>query len=277
MAKDYFQDILKPEEKSGGAYGSGKSDIEPRGGPHATGERSIRNITVNPRAARSRAMSGDVRESSGGAPQSQYRQPRLENKKRVWIWVVAAVSVLVLLILALFAFRDTTITVIPRSRPVVFEQAVHFNASPATSATAGALTYTVIANDLEDSVVVASSGTEYAEEKATGTITVYNAYSDSPVRLIKDTRFATPAGLIFRVHAAVVIPARKGATPGSVTVTVVADKAGEQYNIAPVDTFTLPGLKTTPDMYATVYARSTAAFSGGFAGSRPGVAKDALA
>ncbi|MDP3965682.1 MAG: hypothetical protein Q8Q13_02700 [bacterium] len=275
MAKDYFQDILKPEEKSGSAYGSGKNDIEPRGEPQGGGERSIRNITVNPRAGR-RAMSGDMREPPSGASRGPYEKPRLGGQKRIWMWVVAAVSVVVLLILALFAFRDTTVTVTPRSRPVVFDRAVHFNAYPSASAAIGSLSYTVIANDIEDSAVVASEGTVHAEDRASGTITVFNEYSPSPVRLIKNTRFATPAGLVFRVPATVIIPGKKGSVPGSVTVTVVADQAGEQYNVGPVDKFTLPGLKTSPTMYTSVYARSTSAFTGGFVGDRPGVDAGAL-
>ncbi|MDO8521913.1 MAG: hypothetical protein Q7S08_01345 [bacterium] len=277
MVKDYFQDILQPDAgKSGSSFGGGGNENQSKGEAQAGGERSIRNITVNPRAPRTRAMSGDVREASSGATQVPYGKPRLDGKKRVWIWVIAAVSVVVLGVLALFAFRSTTITVTPRSRPIVFNQSVHFIAYPSTSAATGTLSYTVIANDIEDSAVVASSGTEHAEDRASGTIVVFNEYSPSSVRLIKNTRFATPAGLIFRVPATVVIPGKKGSVPGSVTVTVVADQAGEQYNIGPVDKFTLPGLKTSPDMYSRVYARSTLAFTGGFVGDRPGVAKGAL-
>ena len=276
MAKDYFQDILQPdEEKSGNFFGAkkpGGGGGEPQGG----GERSIRNITVNPRASRARAMSGDMRGAPSGGSQAPYGKPRMDSQKRIWIWVVAAISLFVLGVLALFAFRSTTVTVTPRSRPIVFDQSVHFNAYPSASAATGSLSYAVIANDLEDSTVVASSGTEHAEDRATGTITVFNEYSASSVRLIKNTRFATPAGLIFRVPATVVIPGKKGATPGSVTVTVAADQAGDEYNIGPVDKFTLPGLKSTPDMYGSVYARSTSEFTGGFVGDRPGVAAGAL-
>lgn len=261
MAKDYFQDI---------------SHSDPEGESQSGGERSIRNITVNSRAPRTRAMSSDMRGVSAGGPHASHRAPRSDSQRRVWMWVIAAVSVVVLAVIALFAFRSTTITVTPRSRAIVFDQAVHFNAAPSASAAAGALSYTVIANDLEDSAVVPSNGTEHAEDKASGTIIVFNEYSPSSVRLIKNTRFATPAGLVFRVPATVVVPGKKGTTPGSVTVTVVADQAGEQYNVGPVDKFTLPGLKSTPDMYAHVYARSTAAFTGGFVGDRPGVATGAL-
>ena len=277
MAKDYFQDILQSDaEKPGHSFGGGRGAKEPNGGAQGGGERSIRNITVNPRASRARAMSGDMRGAPSGGPQSPYGRPRMDSRKRIWIWVVAAISVVVLGVLALFAFRSTTVTVTPRSRPVVFDRAVHFNAYLSASTAIGSLSYTVVANDLEDSAVVPSSGTEHAEDRATGTITVFNEYSPSTVRLIKNTRFATPAGLIFRVPATVVIPGKKGSVPGSVTVTVVADQAGEQYNVGPVDKFTLPGLKTSPDMYTSVYARSTSAFTGGFVGDRPGVAAGAL-
>jgi len=277
MAKDYFQDILQPNAgKPGNSFGSGKNENESRAEPQVGAERSIRNITVSPRAPRARAMSSDVKETYPGAPQTPYGKPGMDSQKRVWIWVVAAVSVVVLGVLALFAFRSTTVTVTSRSRPIMFDQSVHFNVYPSASAATGTLSYTVIANDLEDSSVVASKGTEHAEDRASGTLEVFNDYSPSSVRLIKNTRFATPAGLIFRVPATVVIPGKKGSIPGSVTVTVVADQAGEQYNIGPVDKFTLPGLKTSPDMYVRVYARSTSSFTGGFVGDKPSVAQGAL-
>jgi hypothetical protein len=278
MAKDYFQDIITPNDsdKYGAISPDGNKKINARAEPGNGGGRSIRNITVNPRAARTRGMSGDMRVASVGMSQPQPEKPHLQGKRRAWIWVVAAISVLVLVFLVLFAFRSTTITITPRSRPVVFDQSILFKANPSASATAGTLSYSVVANDFEDSAVVPSSGTEHAEERASGTIEVYNSYSASKVTLIKNTRFETPDGLIFRVPAAVVIPGKKGSTPGSVTVTVSADQAGERYNVGPVDKFTLPGLKTSLDMYAGVYARSTSQFTGGFSGERPAVASGAL-
>jgi hypothetical protein len=278
MAKDYFQDILQSNSgKPGDSFGVRKNEGELREEQETGGERSIRNITVNPRAPRPRAMSGDVRGVTPGAPQDPYGTPTSINKqKRLWMWVTAAVSIIVLLILGLFAFRDTTVTVMSRSRPIVFDKSVLFKAYPSASSATGTLSYTLVANDIEDSVVVASSGTERVEERATGTIEIFNAYSPTTVRLIKNTRFATPSGLVFRIPASVVIPGRKGETPGSVRVTVVAEQPGEQYNIGPIDRFTLPGLKTTPDMYTSVYARSASAFTGGFVGDRPSVALGAL-
>src|SRR3990167_2199935 len=276
MAKDYFQDILlSNDNKVGTPLGADKKTSGGSDGIPDVGGRSIRNITVNPRAPRTRSMSSDVRGSASSDPQSPSVWPNTYKRSRVWIWVIVAISLIILTVLALFAFRSTKITITPRSRPIVFDQSVHFIANPMANENSG-LSYTIVVNELEDTAVVASSGSEHAEERASGTVVVFNSYSTSPVRLIKNTRFMTPGGLVFRVPASVVIPGKKGSTPGSVQVTIAADQAGEQYNIGPVDKFTLPGLKTSPDMYADIYARSTVSFTGGFVGDKPAVAPGAI-
>jgi hypothetical protein len=61
--------------------------------------------------------------------------------------------------------------------------------------------------------------------------------------------------------------------PGTVTVTFIADQAGDKYNIGPTGAFSLPGLQASA-MYDKVYARSSAAFTGGFSGDEPTVAAD---
>lgn len=189
----------------------------------------------------------------------------------MWIWVSAVVSVLVLVVLGLFIFRSTKVTVVPRSHAVVFNETSRFVAYPAAEAVTGTLAYSVVVSDLEDSAVVKSEGKEHAEERASGAIEVFNDYGSASVRLIKNTRFATESGLVFRVPATVVVPGKTGTKPGSVTVTVFADQVGPEYNVGPVARFTLPGLKSSPDMYAKVYARSTSPMIGGFVGDRPSV------
>lgn len=247
---------------------SGQSDV-----PAPGGERSIRNITVSPRRI-ARPNPGGMRSPSGINPPGQgiSMAHRGDRPRRFWVWAAAIVSVIALLLLGLFAFRSTKVTITPSSRQIVFEQTAIFTAFPQVSASEGALAYNVISNDIEDSAIVPTSGTENVSEKATGNIVVYNEYSNSPVRLLKNTRFATPDGLIFRAPASITVPGKKGSTPGSVTVTVFADEPGANYNVGPISKFTLPGLKSSGDMYEKVYARSSTAFSGGFVGSRPAVA-----
>jgi hypothetical protein len=95
------------------------------------------------------------------------------------------------------------------------------------------------------------------------------------VRLIKNTRFETPDGLVFRVPADVVVPGKTASNPGQTKITVIADQPGAKYNTGPVSRFTLPGLKSG-DMYSRVYAKSTTAMTGGFVGDEPGMAPGAL-
>jgi len=127
---------------------------------------------------------------------------------------------------------------------------------------------------------VKSSGTKTVNASASGPITIYNTQAKSQ-KLITNTRFATTAGLIFRIHEAVTVPAGTSAKPGSVTVKVYADKPGDSYNVGPTS-FTIPGFAGTPQA-SQVYARSSSAMTGGASGSVPVVdaalekeARDAL-
>lgn len=292
MANDYFQDIT-PESgtpiryttegprddapvSTPGAAGVAKVSVRAAAAPPPpvapSGEKSIRNVTVQRARPRVGGFGADIRPEP---PAFMAEEPR-RRKPRLWIWILALGSVVVLAGVAILALRDTTVTIQPRTQPVVFDSSVTFSAAPASSAATGTLPYTIQEADFEDSTVVPANGVERAEDKATGTIIIYNNYATSPQRLIKNTRFETPQGLIFRIPESVVVPGKSGSTPGQLEVTVFADQAGESYNIGPVEKFTIPGLKGTPDMYAGLYARSGAPMSGGFSGERPAVAPQAL-
>lgn len=278
MAKDYFQDIVPPE---GGEqpYKAGVPLPHPPQAheehvPEASApDRSIRNINIAPRP---RSPMADLRMVSPGAGPMGARS-RTGKGGRSWLWILAGVSVLALAILALlFVFRKTTVTVLPQSQPVVFNQSTEFTAYPAQSLASNTLSYSVQSNDFEDSEVVPSGGIQHSETKAQGSITVVNNYSSASVKLIKNTRFASGSGLIFKAPAAIVIPG-KGSSPGKITVIVVADKAGAEYNIGPTARFTLPGLQSNAAMFTNVYAYSSASTTGGFSGDKPGVAQRDLA
>ncbi|MEK7531160.1 MAG: hypothetical protein AAB573_04830 [Patescibacteria group bacterium] len=122
---------------------------------------------------------------------------------------------------------------------------------------------------------VPATGSEEAKVRAEGVITIYNAYSTKTQRLITNTRFESPSGKIYRIHAPVVVPGYvlvNGAkVPGQITAQVYADEPGPEYNTGPTE-FTIPGLKGTPQFKDT-YARSTDAISGGFIGQRAVVDK----
>ena len=134
------------------------------------------------------------------------------------------------------------------------------------SSSAGGLPFKVISAEKIASQSVKASGTKTVSSSASGTVTIYNTQSKSQ-QLITNTRFATSAGLIFRIHAAVTVPSGTTAVPGKVTAKVFADKAGGSYNVGP-SSFTVPGFASTPQA-DKVYARSSTAMTGGASGSVP--------
>ena len=113
-----------------------------------------------------------------------------------------------------------------------------------------------------------SSGQKEVARKARGEITVFNNFNSEPQILVATTRFQSSAGLIFRTPRAITIPGAKLVSgklvPGSVTLEVLADKPGQEYNIN-ADKFTIPGFKGTP-RFEGFYAESSQLMDGGIVG-----------
>lgn len=183
---------------------------------------------------------------------------------RSFPWGVALIALLIVVgsAAALYAFADAKVTVTPTSKTT--DVASDFTATFNT----GDLPYEIVTVDKTVSANVKAESTETANDPAQGTITIYNA-QEAPQTLIKNTRFQSPDGLIFRIQDSVSIPGGSMSSPGSVKATVYADTGGEQYNIAPTS-FTVPGLKGSA-AFDKVTAKSTEAFTGGFSGTRPSV------
>ncbi len=159
------------------------------------------------------------------------------------------------------------VTVYPKFKDVSAQATFTAKKSPG----AGDLGFELLTLDTGGERQVKASGTEKVSERADGKILIYNTDSKGTQRLIKNTRFENPDGLIFRIKESVEVPAAtkdaKGAlAPGVVTAEVFADGTGEQYNVSP-SRFSVPGLKGSPQ-FATVYGESSVAFNGGFDGER---------
>lgn len=122
-------------------------------------------------------------------------------------------------------------------------------------------------------------GKETVAVKARGTLVVYNSFSAAPQSLVKNTRFESPDGKIFRIEKNLVIPGaeeRDGKIMASkIEVEVVAQEPGESYNIGPSSDWRIPGFKGTAK-YDGFYAEATRPFSGGFEGERPAANQEDL-
>ncbi len=122
--------------------------------------------------------------------------------------------------------------------------------------------------DVEVSKNFNSSGDKSASnQKAHGIITIYNEYSGNTQPLVATTRFLSENGKIFRLVKGVIVPGTSNVggevKPGAVEAEVIADEAGEAYNIEPTK-FTIPGFQGSGnEKYSKFYAKSSKAMTGG--------------
>lgn len=105
-------------------------------------------------------------------------------------------------------------------------------------------------------------------EKASGKIIIYNKYSKDSQQLVKNTKFKSSGGLIFKLKNSVVVPGRQSKNgeiiPGSVEAVINAEFDGEKYNIGLAD-FTIPLFANTKK-HDGFYARSKTPIEGGYTG-----------
>lgn len=126
----------------------------------------------------------------------------------------------------------------------------------------------VLEVEKRESQTFPSTGEKQVNEKARGTIVVYNQYSSEAQTLVETTRFLSSEGKLFRTTETITVPGAKiidgKISPSSIEAEVVADEAGESFNIGPSD-FTIPGFKGSPK-YEGFYGKSTSTMSGGRTG-----------
>ncbi len=234
-------------------------------------ERNLNDI-IPP--SRRKAMEGEMGrvDTVSSAPLSDYsrpkalkirRTPRASGRFPVGTAIVALV-VVAASAGALYAFSKAKVTITPMQKPVTV--AGDFTATSGT----GLLPFQLIFVDKTASTEVKSEGTVNVQQASQGSIVISNTQGIVQ-KLIKNTRFESADGRIFRIHDSIAIPAGKDGAPGTLTVTVYADASGESFNI-PATTFKLPGLKGSK-AYEQVVAKSSEAMSGGYSGPRPSVAQ----
>lgn len=201
-------------------------------------------------------------ERSGSTPSLEPRISHASSRSSHFPYLTTGIvlAVIGLSAAALYIFSSAKVEVVPNVLSVAAQGSFTANQD------SGELPFKVITAEKVASRSVKSTGTKTVSTAASGTITIYNTQS-KPQTLINNTRFATSAGLIFRIHAPVTIPAGSTAKPGSITAKVYADQAGSTYNVGP-SSFTIPGFAGTPQA-TMVYARSTSPMTGGASGAVP--------
>lgn len=183
------------------------------------------------------------------------RPPRFPYKTLIGVVLVIALS-----LGALFYFSSAKVEITPNTVSAAVQSSFIANQST------GDLPYEIITAQKIASQSMKSNSTKTVTSFASGSIDIYNTQSKSQ-NLITNTRFATTAGLIFRLHAPITIPPGSIAKPGSVKAKVYADNAGDSYNVGPTS-FTVPGFAGT-SLASAIYARSSGTMTGGASGTVP--------
>ena len=192
-----------------------------------------------------RAAIGKRSESVTVPPRfSEYTPEEGGGLVRWWPWLLGTVVIIVAGVLLLNYFAGATVTIVPKHETTTMDE--RFTAIK--NATGADLPYAIMSTTTSLSIEVPATGEKTVTTKASGKIVVYNEQTVAQ-RLIKNTRFESPTGKIYRINDSITVPKASisggKTTPGSLEVTVYADEAGPEYNIAPTD-FTLPGLKSSP-------------------------------
>lgn len=183
----------------------------------------------------------------------------------LWYWIVSGLLVGGVGIVGWYVFfPKATVTIEPRSA----EQVIRLQLSGVTSNATSETDISVRLLELEHSFQITDTPSgEGTDEtgKARGRVRIYNEFSEVSQPLVATTRLETKDGKIFRLVQGIVVPgmSEKGGKrePGMIEATVVADKVGNEYAIAPTK-FTIPGFKGGPK-YEKFSAESLETFTGG--------------
>ncbi len=200
-------------------------------------------------------------------PASAFRQNEKKKSSSFFMkfFILLVVVVLAFILFITLVASSVTVSVTPRQ----LKARTDANFIAVSDNETGGIPFDIVMLDKTAVKPVAVTGEEEVAEKARGEIVVFNDYDSSSQRLIKNTRFETPEGLVFRIQSSVVVPGQKEDStgkiiPGSIEVMVYADQPGEEYNIGLKD-FIVPGFKGS-DRFDKFYARSKTAMAGGFEG-----------
>jgi hypothetical protein len=247
-----------------------------------TSKKSIRLIN---RSDLGQIKTIDKRNTKKPLPEKRNRPSYLEtdDKKiskssQFFLWIICIAVVIFLLYIVSSVFSSATITITPKKETISLNDTYNIS----TKTTTDGLHFEVMTVKKEMSKLIDIDGEEYVERKSIGKAVIYNNDSTLKQRLINNTRLETSDGLIYRIRQSVDVPGIKTIngvkTPGSVEVEIIADVAGEKYNMKLSDLkgdFTIPGFKGSTK-YKTFYARLSSDTSGGFIGKVPKVSEQKL-
>ncbi len=203
--------------------------------------------------------------------------PAVRPKSKKSIGILSAVSVLILASTIYLTTGSAKIEIVPRAKELNFE--LKISTSPNFSSVNNSFNripgqlFTVNKSAVDE---FNATSEKDAVQKSRGTITIYNEYGTSPQPLVATTRFefmqgGKESGLVFKTLQTITVPGMRVEndviTPGRVDVEVIADKAGQTYNV-PAGDFSIVAWREKGDVarYEKIYGRSDDSTHGGILG-----------
>ena len=223
------------------------------------------------------ADSDDVFEEEVERVRKYSRKPRRSARRsgmsaKRWLWLLGALLLLALLLyLALAVFPRAEITLDTEKTEWGFADGVKADKDTASvQIDTAVVPAELFRQKLNRSFEFVANGEEYIERKASGRLKIFNAFDDQEQQLVSPTRFQTTDGKIFRITEDVVVPGAKiengKIVASSIEVDVVADEAGEDYNLSSSGRLSIPGFADTP-RFDGFYGELVGSTTGGFVGT----------
>jgi ElaB/YqjD/DUF883 family membrane-anchored ribosome-binding protein len=185
--------------------------------------------------------------------------PDLPWKK---IGIGAAAALFILFMSFTFFFAHATVTVTPKSETAAAD--FELTAKEQPDAAKHEILGKLIELSRDGKKTVTASGSKETGEKATGSVTINNLFSNKPQAFGVNTRLQSSSGQVFLLTAQVSVPGatvKSGkAVPGSVSASVVAEKFGEEYNVGPTG---FAFIDLPADQQKQITASSDSGMSGG--------------
>lgn len=179
------------------------------------------------------------------------------------LWVFAVLAIIILAVVVSLKYATAVVEVTPKMKTIPLNETLTLSKGDS------ALPFETVSVESGTKEEVVLSEKVEKREKATGSITIYNAYNTGGQPLVAQTRFESKDGHVYRLDKAVTVPGYttidNKKVPGSIAATVTADGYGEGYNIGE-STFSIPGFKGSAQ-FDSMYATSTASISGGLDGT----------
>lgn len=190
-------------------------------------------------------------------------------------FIIVFVGVSIIALASSLFYLKAVVTIIPKTANLDINGTFTAN----KGAKSPDLAYTVfVASSSESQSVPASEGPEI-NTKATGSVYLVNEQK-TVQKIVAGTRLSNTPGIIYRTTASVSIPSMKAVNgkdvPGTIEVKVVADKAGEEYNMTYNDNILrMLGFQGS-SKYDIVYAKMKTDITGGFSGNKKIIAPDVM-